>query len=135
MLKSECINPLIMKSLSLCGHGDKVLVVDGNYPMESTSGNAERIFLGLTKGVPTATQVVEILTKVTNFEKAEIMVPVDGGRPEIFGDFTALLKDAEIAPLDRFSFYDAACQPNVRFAISTGEARFYGCILLTVGVC
>lgn len=135
MLKTVCINPAIMEVLSYCGHGDKVLVVDANYPLESTSGDAAKIFLGLTKGVPTATQVVEVLQEVVNFEKAEIMVPEEGGTPEIFEAFSGILKDTEIVRLPRFSFYDEACHPKVRLAISTGETRFYGCILLTIGVC
>ena len=33
MLKNACINPEIMKAISLCGHGDKILIADGNYPL------------------------------------------------------------------------------------------------------
>ena len=31
MLKNACINHEIMKAISLCGHGDKILIADGNY--------------------------------------------------------------------------------------------------------
>lgn len=135
MLKSTCINPQIMKTLSFCGHGDKILIVDGNYPLASTSGDAEKVYLALSKGIPTATQVLDALQSVVNFEKAEIMVPVDGSDTEILADFTSMLGDAEVVRVPRFDFYDIACQNNVRLAISTGESRFYGCILLTVGTC
>ena len=52
MLTTKCIHPGIMKALSLCGHGSKVLIADGNYPLEEKSGNAEKIYLGLTPGLP-----------------------------------------------------------------------------------
>ena len=32
MLKGKLIHPDIMAALALCGHGDKVLIADGNYP-------------------------------------------------------------------------------------------------------
>ena len=43
MLKGNLIHPDIMAALALCGHGDKVLIADGNYPLDSKSGDAERI--------------------------------------------------------------------------------------------
>lgn len=33
MLKGKLIHPDIMAALALCGHGDKVLIADGNYPL------------------------------------------------------------------------------------------------------
>ena len=41
MLTTKCIHPGLMKALSLCGHGSKVLIADGNYPLAEKSGNAE----------------------------------------------------------------------------------------------
>ena len=75
MLKTALINPHIMRELSLLGHGDKILIADGNYPLESKTGDASKVFLGLTGGVPQVTQVLETLAQVINIEKAEVMVP------------------------------------------------------------
>lgn len=33
MLKTTCIHPEIMDVLSRCGHGSKILIADGNYPL------------------------------------------------------------------------------------------------------
>ena len=90
MLKTACIHPDIMRVLSLCGHGDKILIADGNYPLDSKSGDAEKVYLGLTSGSPEVTQVLEVLSKVINIEKAEVMVP-DGEQPPIFKEFTKML--------------------------------------------
>ena len=48
MLKGKLIHPDIMAALALCGHGDKVLIADGNYPLDSKTGQAETVYLGLT---------------------------------------------------------------------------------------
>ena len=50
MLKGNLIHPELMAALSQCGHGDKVLIADGNYPLASRSGDARKIYLGLTPG-------------------------------------------------------------------------------------
>ncbi len=133
MLKTALINPQIMKQLSLLGHGDKILIADGNYPLDSKSGSAEKVFLGLTGGVPTVTQVLETLAQVINIEKAEVMVP-DGETPPIFEEFTKILNGMKLDGLGRYEFYDASCNPTVRLAISTGELRIFANILITVGV-
>ena len=41
MLTGKCIHPELIRVLSLCGHGDKVLIADGNYPLASKTGDAE----------------------------------------------------------------------------------------------
>lgn len=56
MLKTKLIHPEIMAALSLCGHGSKVLIADGNYPLAEKSGNAQKVYLGLCPGTPTVTQ-------------------------------------------------------------------------------
>lgn len=133
MLKTACIHPDIMKVVSLCGHGDKILIADGNYPLNSKSGNAEKVYLGFTSGSPEVTQVLETLSQVINIEKAEVMVP-DGEQPPIFNEFAKILNGMELSGLERYKFYDACCQPNVRLAISTGEKRVFANILITVNV-
>jgi L-fucose mutarotase len=133
MLKTACIHPEIMAVLSRCGHGDKILIADGNYPLESKSGDAAKVYLGLTSGTPEVTEVLKVLAQVVNFEKAEVMMP-DGEQPPIFDEFRSILGGMELSGLERFQFYEACCQPNVRLAISTGEKRVFANILLTINV-
>lgn len=133
MLKTGCIHPEIMRVLSLCGHGDKILIADGNYPLASKSGNADKVYLGLTSGSPEVTQVLEVLSQVINIEKAEVMVPPDE-QPPIFEEFKKILGGMELSGLGRYEFYDACCEPSVRLAISTGEKRTFANILITVNV-
>lgn len=133
MLKGKLIHPEIMAALAYCGHGDKVLIADGNYPLESKTGEAELVYLGVTPGLPTVTDVLAALQSVIAIEKAEVMDPADGTTPPIFNEFTEMLGGMELSKMGRYEFYDAACEPSVRLAISTGEGRTFANILLTVG--
>lgn len=133
MLKGKMIQPEIMETLSLCGHGCKVLIADGNYPLKARTAGARRVYLGLTPGLPTVTDVLKALLSVSNFESAEVMLTDDGSDPAIFADFKALLPDIELKKIGKEDFYAACCGPMVELAISTGEQRTYANILLTVG--
>lgn len=134
MLKGMCIHPELMAALSLAGHGDKILIADGNYPLDSRTGDAEKIWLGLTPGLPTVTDVLKVLQSVINIEKAEVMNPEDGSEPEVFAEFQEMLDGMKLDRMERYDFYDACCDDIVRLAISTGERRTYSNILITVGV-
>lgn len=135
MLKTKLIHPQIMAVLAKCGHGSKVLIADGNYPLEEKTGNAQKVFLGLARNLPTVTDVLEAILDVVNIEKAEVMVPADGSTPEIFEEFTHLLGGMELEKLSRYEFYDACMEKDaVILAISTGEQRVYANVLLTVAV-
>ena len=134
MLTGNCIHPDLIRVLARCGHGDKVLIADGNYPLAAKSGGAEQVYLGVRPGLPTVTEVLEALQSVCAFEKAEVMRPEEGPSPEIFGEFERMLGGLELCKLGRYEFYDACCAGAVRLAVSTGEGRTFANILLTVGV-
>ena len=78
MLNGKLIHPQIMAALALCGHGDKVLIADGNYPLASKTAGAQTVYLGLKAGQPTVTDVLAAVQSVINIEKAEVMDPADG---------------------------------------------------------
>lgn len=132
MLKGKCINPLIISSLSQCGHGDKLLIADGNYPINTMAKDAKIVYLGLVPGKPGVITVLNAILDAVNVEKAEVMCPDDGHTPELFGEFKSAL-GMELSGLSRYSFYDACMEQSVRLAILTGELRTYSNILLTVG--
>lgn len=134
MMKSGCINPCIMSALSKLGHGDKILVADGNYPLMKKTGDAEKVYLGLTAGTPTVTEVLDTLLHEINVEAACVMDPCTKTEPEIFNEFRQKLPDISLRKLERYAFYDAASEPSVGLAISAGETRVFANILITVGV-
>ena len=132
MLTSKLIHPEIMSALAYCGHGSKVLIADGNYPLAEKTGNAKKVYLGLVPGMPTVTEVLKAIHSAVEIEKAEVMVPGDGSTPEIFAEFKEEL-GLELSGVGRFEFYDLASEPDVVLAISTGEKRVLSNILLTIG--
>ncbi|MDO4838708.1 MAG: RbsD/FucU family protein [Clostridia bacterium] len=134
MLKSGCIHPGVMSVLSKLGHGDKILIADGNYPLMQRTGDAEKVYLGLTAGTPTVTEVLNTLLHEINVEAACVMDPCEEDEPEIFEEFRQMLPGICLSKLSRYEFYDAASESAVGLAISTGETRVFANILITVGV-
>lgn len=133
MLTTTCIHPQIMSALSKCGHGSRILIADGNFPLFEKGGNGELVFLGLKRGLPTATEVLKVLHEVIEFESATVMSPEDGSEPEIFAEFRKELNGMKLEKLDRYSFYEECMKSGeIALAISTGEERTYSCIILTV---
>lgn len=134
MLLGDLIHPELISAISKCGHGDKLLIADGNYPLASKSGESKKIYLGLTPGVPNVTQVLEAILSCINAEKAEIMLPETGPEPETVTELRNILSGVPIEGMTRQEFYCAAAEPDVFLAISTGEMRTYSNIIVTVGV-
>ena len=133
MLTGKLIHPHLIEAIALCGHGSKILIADGNYPLKLRTSGAKRIYLGLTPGTPTVTQVLDTLQSVLNFEAAVVMAPEDGREPPIFSEFQRMLPGITLKPLDRCAFYEACTHPDVELAVSTGEQRTFSNLLLTVG--
>ena len=135
MLTTKLINPEIMAALARCGHGSKILIADGNYPLAEKTGMARKVYLGLVPGVPTVTEVLKAVHSVVEIEAAEVMVPEDGSVPEIFAEFNEELPGIELKGLGRYEFYDACMrqEEGIVLAVATGEKRVYANILLTIG--
>jgi L-fucose mutarotase len=135
MLKSPLLHPEILSALGSAGHGAKILVADGNYPFETQAGNnAKKVYLNLAPGTVTVPEVLAVLNVAVEIEATETIVPEDGTEPEIFRDYTEILGEKEMRPLNRYEFYEAARQDDVCLVIATGELRTFACILLTIGV-
>lgn len=133
MNKGKCINPCLLAAISRLGHGDRILIADGNYPLDSKTGDAEKIWLSLSPGLPTVTDVLDALLSVINVEEAAVMQPSEGPEPGIFAEFDTLLDGMQLRRLDRFGFYDECAKSSLRLAIATGEKRTFANLLITVG--
>jgi len=136
MLKTDCIHPELLRTLASCGHGDKLLIADGNYPFDSNvNKNAARIYLNLTRGIPLVTDVLKVLNNTISIENIEVMIPDSGEEPYIFNEFRKILdKGMELNKLGRFKFYEESKKDNIKMVIATGEQRVYANILLTIGI-
>ncbi|HXI19268.1 MAG TPA: RbsD/FucU family protein [Chloroflexota bacterium] len=146
MLRTKLLHPGLLEALGRAGHGAKILLADGNYPVSTRSpATATRVYLNLSPGVVSVTDVLAALIPAIPIEAAEVMTPDSGIEPPIFSEFRTLLENSTTAlplqqgglplsPLARFAFYDAASQPDVAIAVATGEKRIYANLLLTIGV-
>ena len=133
MNTGKCINPCILAAIGRLGHGDKILIADGNYPLNSKTGDAEKIWVSLSPGIPTVTDVLDALQSIINVEAAAVMQPSEGPEPEIFKEFEAMLPGMELQKLGRYEFYDECTVQPLSLAIATGEKRTFANLLLTVG--
>lgn len=140
MLKN--IDPLLSAELLFhlraMGHGDELVIVDGNYPATSNANNL------VTLPGNSATRVLEAIVSVFVLDDfvdspAHRMQVVDNPAqvPEICEEFQQIINAAEqreimIETLPRFDFYARAKQAYL--IVSTTEARLYGNIILTKGV-
>jgi L-fucose mutarotase len=135
MLRGKLIHPEILETLGRSGHGSKILIADGNYPF-TTAVNplAKKVYLNLSPGLISVTQVLEALIPVIPIEAVQVMGK-EGAEPSIFQDFRQILPvGLELEVLERFAFYAAVREPDVALLIATGEERIYANILITIGV-
>ncbi len=132
------ISPELMSVLMRMGHGDDLVLADGNFPAET---NARELIRADGHGMANMLDAILHVFPVDTFVEAPVLVmqPVDPGDPEppIWSDFRRLLTKHEGRPVplqtvERFKFYDLARQA---FAIvSTGETAIYANVILKKGV-
>lgn len=135
MLKYKLINPDIISVLATAGHGAKVLIADSNYPTNTkVNEKARLVFLNITPGIPSATDIMEVLLDAIEIESAYMMRSEDGNDQEIFKEYSVLLpKNIKIEKLARGKFYDAVSSSDTCLVIQTGEQRLSANLLLTIG--
>ena len=143
MLKgiSPLISPELLKALAEMGHGDELVIADGNFPCHSVGKNSI-VIRADGHGVPEILDaVLKLIPLDTYTEKpVALMEVVKGdtcGTPEIWGVYEELLNKYEpdhheIDYTERFAFYERA--KDAYLIIATGEKAIYANILLKKGV-
>jgi L-fucose mutarotase len=132
------LTPDLLHVLAAMGHGDELAVVDRNFPSVSVARRLVRLDgVGLTDAV----RAVLTLLPLDEFVDAPVagmaVVGAPDEIPEAQQEVMAVADEAHGAPvawarLDRHAFYERS---RGAFAVlATGEARPYGCVLLTKGV-
>ena len=137
MLTGRLLHPQILGALARAGHGSRILVADGNYPHWTTRGpNAEVVFLNLSPGLVSATDVVAALLTSVRVEAAAVMATPPGDpEPPIWEELRGLIGlDEPLEQIERFAFYEAAAGPDVALTVASADERLYANVLLTVGV-
>lgn len=143
MLKNipNIISPELLKALCEMGHGDELVIADGNFPCHTVGKNSKVVRLD-GHGVPEILDaVLQLLPLDTYTEKpVGLMEVVKGdncGTPSIWNKYKKILSkyepnNSEIEYIERFDFYERAKKSYL--IIATGEKAIYANILLKKGV-
>ena len=140
MLKGipSVLSPELLKILMEMGHGDEIVIADGNFP---SANIAKRLVRLDGHGVPEILDAVMKFFPLDTYTEKPValmeVVPGDDIKPVIRDDYRNIIRKHEpdrcnIEFVDRFAFYERA--KNAYAVIATGESAVYANILLKKGV-
>lgn len=140
MLKNipKILSPELVKILMEMGHGDEIVLADGNFPAETIGQRVVRC---------DGHGVTELLDAVMRFfpldtytDKPVMLMEVVKGDPvvpTIWEDYKAVInkyepENCKIEMIERFDFYERAKKAYA--VVATGEEAIYANIILKKGV-
>lgn len=138
MLKniSPIISPELLKILMEMGHGDEIVIGDGNFPAASM---AQRLVRLDGHGVPEILDAVLKLMPLDTYVESPVALMENGAdddRPEIWEKYEDIVKANEgeksFELMERYAFYDRAKKAYA--VVATGETAIYANIILKKGV-
>lgn len=137
MLKGipSIISPELLKILMEMGHGDELVIGDGNFPGASMN---ERCVRCDGHGVSELLEAILKLFPLDTYQKpAYIMAKTPGDTVEtpIWDEYAKILKPytkEDMEQIERFAFYDRAKKAYA--VVMTGENALYANIILKKGV-
>ena len=138
MLKgiSPIISPELLKILCEMGHGDEIVIGDGNFP---AAANAKRLVRLDGHGVPEILDAVLKLIPLDTYVESPAMLMATGENeptPEIWATYEDIITKnngkTNISAIERFAFYERA--RSAYAVIATGETAIYANIILKKGV-
>jgi L-fucose mutarotase len=134
MLLTKCIHPQLLGALGKLGHGSWILLSDGGYPhITASNPAAEKVYLNLTAGLLTVTQILEVLKETIPIEAAAVMTPPDGTHQPVFEEYKSVIPEVPFDYIQQFDFYERAKESNIGLVIATGDVRNYANLLIKVG--
>jgi L-fucose mutarotase len=143
MLKNipSCISPELLKVLDEMGHGDRLVIGDGNFPAASTSKNG---ILLRADGMKATDMLDAILTlfplddfvekPVLLMDKAAIHADLEC---PVWDEFKEIIARHDsrgakaVAMIERYDFYEEAKKAYA--VLATTEKAFYSCIIIQKG--
>jgi len=140
MLKgiSPLISPDLIKVLMEMGHGDELVIADGNFPSASI---ARRLVRADGLGCPALLDAILTLVPLDRHVETPVglmaVVPGDPYEPVIWDDYRKIILQHETGFRDfiyveRFAFYERA--RSAYAVLATGEMALYANIILKKGV-
>ncbi len=138
MLKGipSIISPELLKILNEMGHGDEIVIGDGNFP---AAANAQRLVRCDGHNVPELLDAILKLFPLDTYVDSPVMLMQTGENdptPPIWAEYEAIINkhngETKLSEIERFAFYDRA---KTAYAIvATGEMALYANVILKKGV-
>jgi len=139
MLKGipSILSPELLKILMEMGHGDELVIADGNFP---SANYAQRLVRLDGHGVPEIlTAILDLMPLDTYVEAPIALMEVVAGDtyvPQIWSTYGQIISekegDKQVEHIERFTFYERA---KASYAvIASGETSLYANIILKKGV-
>lgn len=138
MLKNipQIISPELLKILCEMGHGDEIVIGDGNFPAAS---NAKRLIRMDGHGVPEVLDAMLKLIPLDTYVESPVMLMATtqgDPTPEIWDTYGKIITEnngkTNISQIERFDFY--ARSREAYAVIATSESALYANIILKKGV-
>jgi L-fucose mutarotase len=140
MLKGlpSILSPELLKVLMEMGHGDEIVIADGNFPAASI---AQKLIRCDGHGVPPILEAVLTLFPLDIYveKPATLMAVVSGDKtkPTIWEEYRKIIKNggekfSDFEFVERFAFYERAQKAYA--VVATSESALYANIILKKGV-
>lgn len=130
------LSPELLKVLAEMGHGDEIVIADGNFPSEEMG---RRVIRADGHGAPELLSAILQLFPLDRYAEENFIlmqvVPGDNVVPVIWDEFKRLGSADEnlrLGSVERFAFYDRARKAYA--VIATGETALYANVILKKGV-
>ncbi|MCS7462002.1 L-fucose mutarotase [Paenibacillus doosanensis] len=140
MLKGipSALAPELLKILMEMGHGDELVLADGNFPAAS---HAQRLIRCDGLAIPQLLDAILALFPLDSYAERSValmaVVPGDPVVPVIWDEYRAIIakhepQAAELEQVERFAFYERAKKAYA--IVATGETAQYANLILKKGV-
>lgn len=132
------LSPELLKVLMEMGHGDEIVLADGNFPAASI---ANRLVRCDGHGIPELLEAILMFFPLDPYVEAPVtlmqVVPGDPVETPIWNVYRDIVKKYEpvnnrFENIERFAFYERAKKAYA--VIATGEKALYANIILKKGV-
>lgn len=143
MLKGipKIISPELLKVLMEMGHGDRIVISDGNFPAENVGKNS-MVIRADGHGVPELLDAILKLMPLDTYTDSPVclmqVVPGDNVETPIWEEYKEIVKRYDergkdaFCEIERFKFYDEA--KTAYAIIATSETAIYANVMLQKGV-
>ncbi len=137
----KILSPELLKVLCEMGHGDRLVIADGNYPSE-TMGKGNKVIRMDGHGACEVLEAILQLFPLDSYVEHPVslmqVIPGDPVETPIWESYKELVRNADargenaIEEVEKFAFYERS--RSAYAIIATGEKALYANIMLQKGV-